>query len=161
MGQRDYVTIHHTSIPALRLAQVDLGALFTRGTRETLQTSSIEREFWITPPLSAWPYPEPRAFKSYSMPFLEFRRRMAPLRQQGANGTVVYTRRIVKPRLAMPWLRSFAGLFAVQQEDIVLEKMTYDLSLGGDEDLEQPLPQWLASLARFRTFDTEYSPCRH
>eukprot|EP00929_Paragymnodinium_shiwhaense_P107885 TRINITY_DN74227_c0_g1_i1.p1 TRINITY_DN74227_c0_g1~~TRINITY_DN74227_c0_g1_i1.p1 ORF type:complete len:608 (-),score=73.12 TRINITY_DN74227_c0_g1_i1:94-1917(-) len=158
--QRDFVTIHETNISSLRLAQVDLGALFTPATKDTLRLASIESDFWITPPLEAWPYPEPRPFQGYSIPYLEFRRRLADMHRSGGSGFVAYTRTIAKPSLAWPWLRAYAGI-AVQQEDLVLENLTYDVARGGDDELEAPLPQWLSRLARFRTFDTKYSPCRH
>lgn len=73
--QRDYVTVHDTDIPALQLLQIDLGQRFTPATLRSLASVNVSAEFWITPPLSAWPYPPTRAFVPYSAPFLELRRR--------------------------------------------------------------------------------------
>lgn len=158
--QRDYVTIHETSIPALRFAQVDLGPLFTRSTRSALQGANIDSEFWITPPLVAWPYPPTRDFVAYSMPYLELRRRLAPLRSGNSTGYVRYTRTLARARLNMPWLWHMLGI-PNRAHDEVIANITYNVSEGGDAELEQPLPQWQSLLFRFRTFDVEYSPCRH
>eukprot|EP00928_Gymnodinium_smaydae_P048040 TRINITY_DN32090_c0_g1_i1.p1 TRINITY_DN32090_c0_g1~~TRINITY_DN32090_c0_g1_i1.p1 ORF type:complete len:566 (-),score=83.00 TRINITY_DN32090_c0_g1_i1:50-1747(-) len=162
--QRDYVTIHETNIRALLLAQVDLSPLFTPATKQALAAVKSTGEFWLTPPLKAWPYPATREFRPYSMPFLELRRRIAPLRAAAAagnvSGTVVYTRTVAAPRLALPKFWQLLGR-AVPREDVVLANLSYDLSVGGDPEIEAPLPWWLATVARFRTFDVNYSPCRH
>lgn len=168
--QRDYVTVHDTDIPALRLMQVDLGPRFTSATKEALQSAGVQGEFWITPPLHAWPYPETREFKSYSMPYLELRRRLAPLRaaqktlaraQAGAQaGHVHYTRTIARARLGMPWLWRLLGV-RNPDADEVRANISYDVMTGGDPEVEEPLPYWVALVARFRSFDVDYSPCRH
>jgi hypothetical protein len=159
--QRDYVTVHETNIPALRLAQVDLAPLFTPSTIAVLKNAGLDGEFWITPPVEAWPYPETRPFKPYSMPFLELRRRIAPLHsKKNSTGYVRYTRTIATPQLRLPWLRSAVGIH-IPTSDAVWHNISYDLSKGGDGELEILIPWWQASLARFRTFDAQYSPCRH
>lgn len=158
--QRDYVTIHETSIPALQLAQVDLGPLFTRSTKKVLQNANIDSEFWITPPLAAWPYPPSRDFVSYSMPYVELRRRLAPLRNSSSTGYVRYTRTLARARLNMPWLWQVLGI-SNDARDRVIANITYDVSEGGDPELELALPHWQSLLFRFRTFDVDYSPCRH
>lgn len=159
--QRDYVTVHDTDIPALQLAQVDLAPLFTAATREALNVTGVGSEFWITPPLSAWPYPPTREFRPYSMPFLELRRRVAPLRARGAtSGYVRYTRTIARANLKMPWLWDYLHI-ENPDSDQVQANLTYDLAGGQDPEVEEPLPWWLAPIARFRTFDVHYSPCRH
>uniref|UniRef100_A0A7S1WRR3 Uncharacterized protein n=1 Tax=Alexandrium catenella TaxID=2925 RepID=A0A7S1WRR3_ALECA len=159
--QRDYVTVLSTDIPALQLAQVDLAPLFTPATKQALNSTGVEQEFWITPPLSAWPHPPTREFRPYSMPFLELRRRVAPLRRKGVkSGRVSYTRTIARARLTMPWLWNYLGVKNLVA-DQVRPNITYDLAEGRDPELEQELPWWLAPVARFRTFDVDYSPCRH
>jgi len=157
--QRDYVTVHDTDIPALQLLQIDLGQRFTPATLRSLASVNVSAEFWITPPLSAWPYPPTRAFVPYSAPFLELRRRIAPLRAAGARGQVRYSRTRARPRYAFPALWRFLGRSA-PSEDHVSPNLTYDLAVG-DPEVEEPLPAWLATLARFRSFDLDSSPCRH
>jgi len=161
--QRDYVTVHETNIRVLELAQVDLAPLYTRKTKKTLNFIYAERQFWLTPPLEAWPnnYTRPMSmWKPYSMPFLELRRRLAPLRAAGSEGTVLYTRTLARAKLRYPGLWQRLGKENLEA-DKVTPNITYDLSVGGDAELEEPLPWWLAVVARWRTFDVEYSPCRH
>jgi len=159
--QRDFVTVHETDIPSLQLAQVDLAPLFTPATRAALATAGVEAEFWITPPGKDWPYAPTRPFQPYSMPFLELRRRVAPLRQgAGSVGFVRYTRTRARAQLAIPWLWAWLGVRNLDA-DLVHANITYNLTRGGDTELEEPLPRWQALLARFRVFDVGYSPCRH
>mmetsp|Transcript_1036 Transcript_1036/g.1935 ORF Transcript_1036/g.1935 Transcript_1036/m.1935 type:complete len:607 (-) Transcript_1036:91-1911(-) len=159
--QRDFVTVHETNISSLWLAQVDLAPLFTPATRAALATAGVKAEFWITPPSQAWPYAPTRSFQPYSMPFLELRRRVAALRQgPGPVGFVRYTRTKARAQLAMPWLWAWLGV-RNRDADLIHANITYSLTRGGDTELEEPLPRWQASLARFRVFDVAYSPCRH
>lgn len=160
--QRDYVTIHETDIRALYLAQVDLSPLYTNTTKAMLQHIGSEDEFWLTPPLEAWPYEYTRAtWKPYSMPFLELRRRLAPLAKANATGRVRYTRTLAKAQLRYPALWHWLGKENLDQDVVVRDNVTYDLVAKGDPEVEEPLPWWLAALARWRTFDLSYSPCRH
>eukprot|EP00927_Polykrikos_kofoidii_P041260 TRINITY_DN35187_c0_g1_i1.p1 TRINITY_DN35187_c0_g1~~TRINITY_DN35187_c0_g1_i1.p1 ORF type:complete len:568 (-),score=54.11 TRINITY_DN35187_c0_g1_i1:61-1716(-) len=159
--QRDFVTVHDTNIRSIRIMQVDLAPLFSSGTKETLAAAGVEQQFWITPPTKAWPYPETREFRPYSMPFVELRRRIALLSATtNATGFVRYTRTVIRPNLVWPHLRQ---LLVGEADDRTwtADNLMYRLEEGGDSELEKPLPQWLDMVLRFRTFDTDYSPCRH
>lgn len=159
--QRDYVTLHETDIRVLQIMQVDLAPLFTPATKRALKDVDVAEEFWITPPPNAWPYPLTREFHAYSMPFLELRRRISTLKlAANATGTVRYTRTVARATLSMPWLWRILGL-ENPETDVIRANLSYDLRSGGDAELEEPLPWWLATVARFRSFDAGYSPCRH
>mmetsp|Transcript_38349 Transcript_38349/g.81280 ORF Transcript_38349/g.81280 Transcript_38349/m.81280 type:complete len:603 (-) Transcript_38349:778-2586(-) len=162
--QRDYVTIHETDIPALALAQVDLAPLYTPQTQTSLKTITAAAEFWLTPPLEAWSKNYTRlVWREYSMPFMELRRRIAPLAQNpNSTGFVRYTRTLAKANLKFPALWSWLGKKNLENDVVIRDNVIYALNKGDhDEELEEVLPWWQARLGRWRTFDVGYSPCRH
>ena len=78
-----------------------------------------------------WNHEKQLPFKRFEVPFIELRRRLS---NNKVHGFVAYNRNQVP----------------------VMFKSTI-----GDRDLEQPLNWFEQTFVRFRTFDRNYSPCRH
>eukprot|EP00597_Dinobryon_sp_UTEXLB2267_P001904 CAMPEP_0170071460 /NCGR_PEP_ID=MMETSP0019_2-20121128/9390_1 /TAXON_ID=98059 /ORGANISM="Dinobryon sp., Strain UTEXLB2267" /LENGTH=258 /DNA_ID=CAMNT_0010280037 /DNA_START=715 /DNA_END=1488 /DNA_ORIENTATION=- len=86
-NNHDYVTIHHTDLPALLYYQVDLGRYFTPHVSAFNIAMGVSNEFWITPP--SWSPSEvdqSALFKEYSIPFIEFRRSVTTAMRSSTSG---------------------------------------------------------------------------
>ena len=137
------IEIVFTDLPALRDLQVNLAPLLPAHVLHAFGAANVSREFHITPP--RWTDPPTEAFRRFSVPVVEVRRRLA-----GAHPT-------------------WSGV--LRYHDVVRgqtgrTRKEYRLrqgrrTAGSDPALDEPLPWYRALLHRYRTFDVAYSPCRH
>ena len=130
--QRDTVKILDSDSARFRNFQVDLGELFHDGTQSYLDKFNISNEFFIVPP--SWRDTSP-GFRPFEVPVIEFRRRASQARGSQDQQFQV--------------LLEYRG-----------ERVAYDSSIG-DDRFDDMLNLVEETVLRFRTFDSDYSPCRH
>jgi hypothetical protein len=138
------IEILQTDLPALRHLQVNLSPLLPPGTLEALRRVGALPEFHISPP--SWSLPPTEGFRPFAVPVVEVRRRIAAA---VARETDFYLRyRELDDQ----------GGRAKERE---YRRRRGQRTRTSDPTLEEPLSFLRASLHRYRTFDTNYSPCRH
>lgn len=146
-----FITIHNTTLPALRYGQVNLANYYLPSILKFNDAYGVKNEFWINPPVwSPTRGDEDRPFEEYSIPYIEFNRRVTQgvASQRGTrrdeeifmiefslNGDPESKRLITMPH---------------ENDSLQLELLSAR-SLGSIESM----------LFRFRSFDIHYSPCRH
>lgn len=141
--QYDTVKIHDTNLKSLLNYQVNLAEYFSEHTKTFNAAHGIRNEFWITPP--SWTAPDSRSipFVPFSIPVIELRKHlslhMSPSRSQGFY--VNYTRN--------------------SDPQSTLFNSSDPIDLHSDADILSPVSWWQRILFRFRSFDSDYSPCRH
>ena len=133
-----FITIHRTDLPSFKYGQINLANYFLPHTVKFNEAYGVKNEFWINPPeWTAMDGDVGRPFVEYSIPFIEFKRRIAKalLRDEPFELEISWNND--------PTSRHFFN--------------------GTDRSLarESPLTQLEAFLFRFRSFDASYSPCRH
>ncbi len=141
--QKDYVTVTHSNMTAIHNLQVNLGDLFPDQLKHANDLFNVSNEFYICPP--QWPHPEKHArmFKSFNIPFIELRRRIAHVDwTTHAPITVAYTRHHTDGRIEK------GVMFNSSQAK-------------PDDEIMKRLSLFEKYFVRFRSFSNEYSPCRH
>eukprot|EP01036_Dinobryon_divergens_P024605 gene24605-33073_t len=143
-----FITIHNTTLPALRYGQVNLANYYLPSILKFNDAYGVKNEFWINPPV--W-LPagddENRPFVEYSIPYIEFQRRVT----QGMARKRTY-------------VQDFMIEFSVNGDSDSKRSITIP---DGNDSLklellsEGPLGIIESMLFRFRSFDIHYSPCRH
>lgn len=139
--QKDYVTVTNTDMEAIADLQINLGNLFPEQLKQTNDLLKVSNEFYICPP--RWPHPNPDpAFKPFSIPFIELRRRIAHLDwSTHAPVFVEYTRHYPDGRS---------------------EPAMFDSSKSHQNDeIMRKLSMFEEYFVKFRSFSDEFSPCRH
>ena len=141
--QYDTVKIHNTNLKSLLNYQVNLAEYFSEHTKTFNTAHGVRNEFWITPPSWTAPDSRPIAFVPFSIPVLEFRKHLSTHRSHShLQGFYVnYTR------------NSEPGSTLFNSSD--------PIDFNSDSDILAPVSWWQRVLFRFRSFDSDYSPCRH
>ena len=145
-GNKDsFVTIHNTTLPALRFGQVNLANYYLPSILKFNDAYGVKNEFWINPP--AWSPAggdEDRPFVEYSLPYIEFHRRIRMA--QGRVGTEA----------------AFTIEFSLDGHPETKQLVTIQDENDSRHFLPHGPPGVIeSSIFRFRSFDIHYSPCRH
>lgn len=131
----DSVLVMDTNSTVLKNLQVDLARLYTAKTSKYLVSAGIHATLWICPP--KWRYAPAANFTPFSVPAVEFRR-----------------------RLALEPLKSSTRVRRDGKEFIVHD--VADIALHCPSWMSVFLCEWAASfVGPFRSFDESWSPCRH
>jgi hypothetical protein len=136
--QKDYAFVVSSNFGPLRDVQVNLGELFPKKLTSVATSFNLSTEFYICPPV--WMSDE-TAFRPFSIPFIEMRRRVAKSLPIANDTFIEYIR--FKPGTEPAQLRFDAD------------------SIDEHKELTTPLSVMEEYLVRFRSFDDNYSPCRH
>ena len=139
--QYDTVKIHNTDLKSLLNYQVNLAEYFSEHTKTFNAAHGIRNEFWITPPSWTAPDSRPIPFVPFSIPVIEFRKHLSMHRSSSQGFYVNYTR------------NSDPESTLFNSSDLV--------DLNSEADILSPVSWWQRALFRFRSFDSDYSPCRH
>ena len=142
-GAHVALEIVQTNLPSLRDLQINLAPLLPAHVLGAFTATNVSAEFHITPP--SWGYAPTEPFRSFAVPLVEVRRRLAVARRTTRDFYVRYRTLDAAGRGGVREFRRRAG------------KLVH----GSDARLEEPLPILRAAIHRYRTFDTAYAPCRH
>lgn len=142
---QDTVHVVETNWSLVQNFQIDLAVLQTNRTLAFMQASGLNPALWISPP--TWPYPPAGRMKPFSVPMIEFRRRVCEA--------------YLFPDKEKPDRVGFARVLRGGKE--VLVKGPSDLPHRACPGWS---PAWLCESAKtyagpFRSFDETASPCRH
>ena len=142
-GPHRAIEIISTDLPALRDLQINLAPLLPPHVLAAFAVADVSPEFYITPP--RWNYAPTEAFRPFSVPLVEARRRLAA----DGNPPDFYVR-----------YREIRGGRAERKVRLYRRRGGRRVA-GSDADLDEPLSAVRAIVHRYRTFDAGYSPCRH
>ena len=138
--QNDYVTVTATNFRPIQDLQVNLGQLFPDKLKSAAKTFNLSTEFYICPP--QWMQSTHQVdFKPFSVPFIELRRRMS-----------------IQSR---PADRNFIEFIRFKSESAPTFHWVDGESSDTFEELFRPLSFFEKYFVRFRSYDDDYSPCRH
>ena len=128
--------------------QVNLAPLLPNATLDVMARTGVAAEFYISPP--SWGRPPTEAgFRPFAIPLVEVRRRIsATLRRRPKAAFFVRYRVLAATRSGGNAMREY-------------RRRNGQRTAGSDPKLEESLPWLRAALHRFRTFDSQYAPCRH
>ena len=134
--------------------QVNLAPLLPKDVSTAMRKANVTAEFHITPP--AWPYPPTEAkFRPFAVPLVEVRRRLAAIPSCELPDSA-RVKSACNFFLKYRWVRG-----GVVEPKVLEYRLRGGVVVKGDAVLGAPLPEWRATLHRFRTFSLTSSPCRH
>ena len=139
--QRDTVHVHSTSLKSLQNYQVNLAIYFSEHTKKFNTAFGVTNQFWISPPSWSPPDNRPAPFVPYSIPVLEFRK-----------------------HISTQTAKAFYVNFTMNADPISLSRMfdSDDPNTYAEYGhLMEPVSWIQRILFRFRSFDSDFSPCRH
>jgi hypothetical protein len=141
--QSDYVRVLDTNVAPLVDLQIDLGSEFPDSLKSIVRSFNLSSEFYICPP--RWTESKPRIFRPFNVPFVEVRRRVQSMNRSQELST---TNTFIEFIRYQPGKTSRQTRFNLSDSELSHEIFT-------------PLNWFEETFVRFRSFDDEYSPCRH
>jgi hypothetical protein len=171
------ITIYQTNLSSLLYFQVNLAYYFTNHTKHFNQYFNIKNEFWITPP--AWkpisPSPSSSlspstststtsttAFIKYSIPIFELRRKISVLSHNQTDFFFVFSLKYNYNAKEVEALVSCAASNSCHQDlEVKQADESKQLLLDLYEYITTPISFFESIIFRYRSFDVNYSPCRH
>ena len=141
--QTDVVEIVATNIPEVRDMEINLGKLFPRKLKETNKILGVSDEFYICPP--KWPYENPSLpqTQSFSIPWIELRRKIHALERD-----------LINDDSFIEFVRKRPG------ENDRISRIS-GVALPRHVAFGPPLGWFEKVFVNFRSFSDRYSPCRH
>jgi len=139
--QKDYVEVVATNIPGVRDMEINLGGLFPEKLKATNTLFGLSNEFYICPP--KWPYQNRLAVRAnFSMPFIEFRRRISKIHGRLDDDSFI------------EYMRRRPGIV---DSHVLLTPSNITFA----PDIVTPISLFEEYFVKFRSFSDSYSPCRH